>query len=168
LFLYAVDQDTTGMPAGEIRLRDGAGRPTGIMLPTRRYAVTYLLTAWAGDPLTEHQLLGAVLVAHAAQDQLDREYLRGVLAEADVCLSVHVGRASSAMAWEVTGVPGRSGLALTVLAPAVPPLAQITAPPAEQLELITKTQPRSHDRDTPQPEAPQPAPRWRRTTRTEP
>jgi Pvc16 N-terminal domain len=172
-FLYSVDEDTTGLPAGEIRLRDGAGRPAGILLPARRYAVTYLLTAWAGDPLTEHRLLGAVLVAHAGHDELGREYLRGVLAEADVCLPVYIGRASRTVAWDGAGMPRRSALALTVLAPAVPPLAQIAAPPAEQLELVARAWPPAREPGGPQPggpqpELPQPGRRWRRTTRSEP
>ena len=172
MFLYAVEEDTTGMPAGEIRLRDAAGRPAGVLLPTRRYAVTYLLTAQAGDPLAEHRLLGAVLVAHAIQDQLGPEHLRGVLAEADVWLPIHIGRADRALAGDRAAVPDRSGLAVTVLAPAVPPLTQIDAPLAEQLELVTRSQPQdpqpqSQQPQSQQPEAPEPARRWRRATRTE-
>jgi hypothetical protein len=178
VFLHAVEEDITGMPAGEIRLRDAAGRPTGVMLPTRRYAVTYLLTAQAADPLAEHRLLGAVLVAHANQDQLGPEHLRGVLAEADVWLPIHIGRADRALARDRAATPDRSGLVLTVLAPAVPPLAQIGAPLAEALELVTRSQPPAPERASPQPqrppsqgqppEGPEPARRWRRATRTEP
>ena len=120
--LHAVDEDTSGLRASEIRLRDETGRASGVALPTRRYALTYLVTAWAGDPVTEHRLLGAVLVAHAGHDHLTGEYLRGGLAEADECLPVYIGRAGLAVHWDRLGLAGHSGLVLTVLAPAVPPL----------------------------------------------
>jgi hypothetical protein len=167
LFLHAVNEDTSGLQASEIRLRDETGRTAGILLPTRRYALTYLLTAWAGDPLTEHRLLGTVLVAHAGREQLDGEHLRGALAEAGECLPVHIGRAGHEVRWDHLGLPGRSGLVLTVLAPAVPPLAQITAPPAEQIELVTTGRPDAPGQDIARPQAPDPTRRWRRVTRTE-
>lgn len=168
VFLHAVDEDTTGLQASEIRLRDETGRTAGILLPTRTYALTYLLTAWAGDPLTEHRLLGAVLVAHAGHDQLGGEQLCGVLAEAGECLPVHIGRPGHEVRWNHLGLPERSALVLTVLARAVPPLDQIVAPPAEQLKLISRALPHAPGRDIAQPEVPEPARRWRRTTRTEP
>ena len=117
VFLHAVDEDTTGLRASEIRLRDENGRASGIMLPIRRYALTYLLTAWAGDPVDEHRLLGTVLLAHAGHDHLAGEHLRGALAEAGECLPVHIGRAGHDVRWDRLGLPGHNGLVLTVLAP---------------------------------------------------
>jgi len=168
VFLHAVDEDTAGLPAGEIRLRDETGRTAGIVLPTRRYTVSYLVTAWAGDPLTEHRLLGAVLVAHAGQDELGREHLRGVLADADVCVPLHIGQSGRPVAWDRLGLPGRSALTLTVLAPAVPPLVRSPAPPAEQLELVARSRPHPPGQDVAPPEDAGLARRWRRSTRTEP
>jgi hypothetical protein len=168
VFLHAVDEDTTGLRASEIRLRDENGRASGIMLPIRRYALTYLLTAWAGDPVDEHRLLGTVLLAHAGHDHLAGEHLRGALAEAGECLPVHIGRAGHDVRWDRLGLPGHNGLVLTVLAPAVPQLAQIIAPPVEQIELAARTHPHPAGRDIAPPDGDEPSPRWRRTTRTEP
>jgi Pvc16 N-terminal domain len=167
VFLHAVDEDTSGLRASEIRLRDENGRASGIMLPIRRYALTYLLTAWAGDPLAEHRLLGTVLLAHAGHDHLAGEHLRGALAETGECLPVHIGRAGHEVRWDRLGLPGHNGIVLTVLAPAVPQLAQIIAPPVEQIELVARTKPHRTGRDV-APDGDEPSPRWRRTTHTEP
>ena len=60
LFLWDVRRDTRSAASGfsEERLEDGGVRRH---LPDPEVSLRYLVTAWAGEPRDEHQLLGAVL-----------------------------------------------------------------------------------------------------------
>jgi hypothetical protein len=163
LFLHAVEEDTSGLAAADVRLRDADGRVRSALLPTRRYAVTYLVTAWAGDAAEEHRLLGAVLAAHAGRDTLDGECLRGALRMVDAHIPIAIGAGGAPAAPERLGAARHAGLALTVVVPVFPQPVAETAPPAENLDLIAATKPSV---PTPVPSA-GPARRWRRTSRTE-
>lgn len=164
LFLYAVEADTSGLAASDVRLRDTDGRVRSALLPIRRYAVTYLVTAWTDDPAEEHRLLGAVLTAHAGHDTLAGDCLRGTLRGIDAHIPIVIGAADRPAVPEHIGAARRSGLALTVFVPVIPMLVAETAPPAENLELVAGTLPPVAG----PPSSPPPVHRWRRTTRTEP
>ncbi len=162
LFLYAVSENLDGVPAARVQVRDTDGRMTGTLAPDRSYHLSYLVTAWAADVAEEHELLGAVLGAHAEQDSLGTDYLRGSLHHLDTALPVRVGWSPSgrgAELWAALGLPMRTALDLTVTAPALPSRLRHVAPPVETVELTVHS-------DVPGPVA-APRRRWERTTITE-
>jgi len=163
LFLHTVEEDTSGLAAADVRLRDPDGRIRSALLPTRRYAVTYEVTAWAADVTEEHRLLGAVLSAHAGRDTLDGDCLHGALRLVDTHIPIVIGAVGRPVPPDRVDAPRRTGLGLTVVVPVFPTPAAQTAPPAENLDLIATTAPR-------EPATPLPVPRrrWRHTSRTEP
>jgi uncharacterized protein DUF4255 len=164
LFLYGLRENLEGVPAGRVQVRDAAGRVTGTRAPTRSYYLSYVVTAWAADTAEELELLGAVLGAHADQDCLTADFLRGSLGDLDTALPIRIGWSPVAREhdfWSAAGVPMRAALDLTVLVPVLPSRLRSAAPPVETVDLdvydIT-------NRDDP---AESPRRRWRRTTITE-
>lgn len=163
LFLYSVEADTSGLAAADVRLRDADGRVRSAQLPTRRYAVTYLVTARAHDPAEEHRLLGAILVAHATRDTLDGDCLRGDLTGVDAHIPIIIGVDGAPAVPNRLDAPRHATLTLTVVVPVFPLPVRETAPPAENLDLIAGALPGAAATTTP----PTPPGRWRRATRTE-
>ena len=162
LFLYAVTENLDGVPAARVRVRNAEGRVTGTLAPTRSYHLSYLVTAWAADTAEELELLGAVLGAHAEEDSLGPDYLRGSLHSLETALPVRLGWSPmhrSQEMWGALGVPMRTALDLTVTAPALPSRLRQPAAPVRTVELDV------HDSVHLEPEPPQR--RWERTTITE-
>lgn len=163
LFLYGVSENLDGVPAARVRVRDAGGRVTGTHAPTRSYHLSYLVTAWASDTSEELELLGAVLGAHADQDCLAADFLRGSLHDLDTALPVRIGWSPVARGgdlWGALGVPMRAALDLTITAPVLPSRREPPAPPVHSVELEVH--------DTAHQELPEPAtPRWRHTSITE-
>jgi hypothetical protein len=165
LFLFAVSENLDGMPVGPVRIRNAEGRVTATMSSPRSYHLSYLVTAWAADVAEEHELLGAVLGAHAEQDSLHADYLRGSLRDLEAALPIRLGwspAAGRADLWGAIGIPMRTAVELTVTAPALPSRLKAAAPPVEALELDVHDM---VDRE-PQPE-PTLRRRWERTKITE-
>ena len=161
-FLYGIADAPTGMPAARIRVRNAAGRVTGSVAPVHFYHVSYLVTAWAADTEKEHELLGAVLEAHADEDVLGPEHLCGTLAGQSSGLPVRLGWSPASGGpdlWGALGVPMRSAVDMTITAPALPSRMRKPAPLVEAAVLDV------HDTVERAPEPPQP--RWRRTSITE-
>jgi hypothetical protein len=162
VFLYAVSENLDGVPAARVHVRNADGRVTGTLAPTRSYHLSYLVTAWAADTAEEHELLGAVIGAHAEQDSLGPDYLRGSLHDLDTALPVRVGWAPVGRGqdiWGALGLSMRTALDLTVTAPALPSRLKQVAPPVETVELDVHT-------ELPKP-VQTPRRRWERTTITE-
>ncbi|UOZ05645.1 DUF4255 domain-containing protein [Amycolatopsis sp. WQ 127309] len=164
LFLYEIGEELDGQAGAGIRLRGPDGRVTGTVLPVRRYRLTYLVTAWATTVAAEHDLLGAVLAAHAGRPVLTPELLPGRLGELAEPLPIRLGRHRAGGGehdlWHALGVPLRTALDLTVTAPVVPTRIEDPAPPVHTVELGV--------RDEPAASAPRTGPRWTRTSRTAP
>ncbi|MGQ0839850.1 Pvc16 family protein [Actinokineospora sp.] len=138
VFLYAVNENLDGVPAARMHVRNADGRVTGTLAPTRSYHLSYLVTAWAADTAEEHELLGAVIGAHAEQDVLSPDYLRGSLHNLDMSLPVRVGWSPVYRGqdlWGALGVSMRTALDLTVTAPALPSRLKQAAPPVQTVDL---------------------------------
>lgn len=162
VFLYGIAECTEGMPSAPIRVRDDAGHVTGSIAPARFYHLSYLITAWAGSAEKESELLGAVLEGYTENDSLGTQHLSGVLATLTSGLTVRFGWSPAAAGheiWGALGIPMRSALDMTVLAPALPSRLRKPAPPVEAVQLDV------HDTVRRGPE--EPHPRWRRTSITE-
>lgn len=78
--LHRVRESPDGSGAGWNELRSAEGAVVGRVPPTRRYRLTYLLTAVATDVRTEHDILGHVLSGSAATEVVPAAHLRGSLA----------------------------------------------------------------------------------------
>lgn len=140
LFLYAITEDLDGMSAAPMRLRTADGRGTGRVAPPRSYHLSYLVTAWAADVSAEHELLGAVIGAHAEQDVLAPQQLRGTLRDLGRSLPIRIGWSPAAHqeVWAALGVAMRTSVELTVTAPALPSRLKPLAPPVEERQLSVR------------------------------
>jgi len=142
-YLYDV-REAPQPPAADIVLtRDENDRAIGWQRPVRRYRVSYLLSAWAGDaPGREHELLGAVLAGCAVANAVPPDCLWGSLSGATEPVLVVCSPADPVMGaaqhWSALGVPARTALDLMVLAPVIPPLITELAPPVEGLALSAR------------------------------
>lgn len=80
LFLWDVRRDLRHAQMGVQYEQDGDGRNV-VRRPDPELALSYLVTAWAGEPRDEHQLLGSVLRSLLAHSQIPAEH---VVPELDV------------------------------------------------------------------------------------
>jgi hypothetical protein len=89
----------------------------------------------------EHELLGAVIGAHAENDVLDTEHLRGTLRDLGSPLPVRVGWSPAGThqeIWGALGVTMRTSVELTVTAPALPSRLKPLAPPVQERALTVR------------------------------
>jgi Pvc16 N-terminal domain len=158
-FLYDVREPQP--PAADAMLtRDEDGHPAGWQRPVRRYLVSYLLTAWPGGgdgAAGEHELLGAVLTGCAVTGAIPADCLQGVLAGTAEPLPLVCAApdrvADAAQLWAALGVPARTALDLSVVAPVVPPLLTDLAPAIHSLEIgIQRPPPAQPATRQPQPD----------------
>lgn len=146
LFLYDIAEDTGGLAGQERLLRDAAGHAVAWQQATRRYRLSYLLTAWSADAAAEHELLGAVLTGCvAAGPLLPADCLRGTLADAGLPAEVRcappaaAADGGAATLCQALGVPPRAAFTLVLVAPVRPPAEAGLAPPARAIELGAAT-----------------------------
>lgn len=101
--------------------RSDEGQVVGRLPPNRIYRFTYLVSAIARDTLTEHELLGTVLVGLAADDVVPEQHLRGVLSDCGRTLMVRCAPdrqdARASEQWPTWNLTGRTCLELRVQAP---------------------------------------------------
>jgi Pvc16 N-terminal domain len=133
LYLHDVREEAELTPAGWSTVRDAEGNVIGRSPPQLRYRLTYLLTAWAGDPLAEHEMLGAVLAGCAVHQTIPVESLRGRMAEAGQPVLVRCAPFERGCdpreLWAAWRIPPRTALELSVLAP-LPVAAMASVPSA--------------------------------------
>lgn len=163
LFLHDVREDPSGLAAAGYRVRGQDGRIAATVLPTPRYRLSYVVTAWAGEEEAELRLLDAVLCAHAGQQVVPAEFLMGTLRAQEIPAQFGPPADASVLpaVWQAATVPMRTCLELAVLAPAAPPRVLDPAPPAEAIELSV----RPHPEPTPPPTTSRR--RWERANVTE-
>ncbi len=143
-FLYDIREDEEGRPAGWSAVRDKDGRTIGRQQAPRRYALRYLVTAWAAGPaVAEHELLGTLLPASAGLDVLPGECLRGSLAGAGgpvLLRCAPAGRDTDpGRCCAGFGLPPRAFLDLRLVVPVVPAQEQGLASPVREIALdVTK------------------------------
>lgn len=152
LYLHDVREEAEITPSNWSSLRGEDGQVIGRQPPQRRYRLTYLVTAWANDPLYEHELLGNVLAGCALHHTIPAVALRGSLAEAGQAVMVRCAPVERGCdpreLWAAWRIPPRTSLELSVLAPMpVAALVQVASPPRE-IDV------RSARKPTPVPDAP--------------
>jgi hypothetical protein len=133
LYLYDVREDLDRRAVGYERIREGR-RVVGQRPPPRRFALSYLVTAWTKRPEDEHRLLSAVLSCFLRFDALPEEVLEGSLADQPVPVVVTVAlpppddRSISDL-WTALGGDLKPSLDLVVTAPVDTGRAIEPAPP---------------------------------------
>ena len=147
LFLADIRENLDMRRSDPREITDAQGNVTARQARPRYYALTYVLTAWAGTPEDEHRLLGAALVALLRHDYLPAEICRGGLADLSregFAVRVRVGGTlfTERMAtelWSALGSDYRPSLSVTVHTPVptgvpIPAGPPQTQPPAFSVE----------------------------------
>lgn len=138
-FLYDIREDPMGRAVDWDDVRDEHGRVIGRQPPPRRYELSYLVTAWAGDADLEHRLLSDVLRLVFRGEIIPAEFRVGSLSETTLPVLLRVVRPdaphSPAQVWADLGLPPRLVVDLAVTAPLVPALVTDLPSPAEDMQL---------------------------------
>ena len=137
-FLYDIREEPNGRAADWDTVRDERGRVIGRQPPPRRYEMSYLVTAWAGDAALEHRLLSEVLRLAFVGEAVPTDCRVGSLAENGRPVLRVVRQDpphSPSQVWSDLGLPPRLVVDVAVTATLVPPLDTILAPPAEGMHL---------------------------------
>lgn len=143
-FLYDIREDVSLLASDVVALRDTDGQTTARRAPTRHYRLRYLLTAWVADnePLTEHELLAAVLRGAVADLTIPADCLAGSLVEAGELVPMRCAPAGEKPAgvdmWAACGLPPRTTLDLVVTAPLVPLAITDLAPAPSAIDMNTE------------------------------
>lgn len=132
-FLGAVSQEPDGAAAHWSMMRDLENHPLGRTGPSPRYRLLFLITARCADPVTELDLLGAVLTGCAWQGTLPRECLRGRLA--DLAEPIVARCAPDDGPDPRRRFPLRTVLPLTLLVPLTGGPVEPVAPPPRRVRL---------------------------------
>lgn len=134
LYLYDIREDLARRDVGWQELRDEAGRVTERRPPSRRYKLSYLVTAWTQRPEDEHRLLAAVLSCFVAHETLPEDVLTGGLAGgrqevyATIALPPPPDRSLSDV-WSALGGELKPSLDLVVDVPLPVRRAEVAGPP---------------------------------------
>jgi hypothetical protein len=146
LFLHDIVEDVAGLATTSVYVRGADGRVMGTQAPLRHYRLSYLITAWAADAAEEHRVLGQILAAHSGHDVLTTDWLHGALRELDIAIPVRLGAHQSGptepSTWAALGIPARTSIELSVIAPVPPTLNTDIAPPVRQVGLDVGAIPR--------------------------
>jgi len=115
-------------------VRDAEGRVAHRQPPPRRFALSYMITAWAERPEDEHRLLSSALAALVGFAVLPADVLEGPLGEQSYPLVVTIGLApregrATADRWRAIGGKLKPSLDLVVVAPVVVARAVPSGPP---------------------------------------
>ncbi len=137
VYLYDVREDLSRREVMHVDVRDDEGRITGRRPPSRRFRLSYLLTAWTQRPEDEHRMLDALLGCFLQADQLPDDVLMGALATAalPVITSVALPPAqdrSFSDIWSALGGELKPSLDLCVIAPFDPGRFVPAAPLVEE------------------------------------
>lgn len=126
-FLYDIREDVSSLAAYSDDIRAIDGTVSARRMPVRRYRLRYLLTAWTaeGAAVSEHQLLGAVLVGCVEHQTLPDDCLAGSLADTGHLVTLRCAPSDDEPVgvdpWVRLGLPPRTTLDLIVIAPLIPP-----------------------------------------------
>jgi hypothetical protein len=140
LFLYDV-RENRQLRSNEWQLdRPGNGSVTRHRAP-RRVDCSYLITAWAGDPLSEHLLLGRVLQALLRSPVITGDLPQGELAGQQLPTSILQPSLLQGIGefWQAMGNKPRAAVHLTVTV-AVDTAAPATVPEVREptIRLVSK------------------------------
>lgn len=136
LFLYDVHENIEARAGDWIELRDETGMMVGLQPPVRRYDLTYAVSAWGGSIDEQHELLGTLLRAMPAYDDIPDEHLTGRLREQEIAVRLRIGNLGGFTSlWDALGQTPVTALALVATIPVLPPIITDLAPAASSMDL---------------------------------
>lgn len=133
LYLYDIREDLDRRNMAHYSVHDDSGRVTERRPPPRRFALSYLVTAWTQRPEDEHRLLSAMLSCFLRFDALPQDDLQGALSDQTLALPVKIAlpppddRSISDL-WSALGGELKPSLDLIVVAPFDPTRERPVAP----------------------------------------
>jgi len=137
-------------------VRNEHGLVIGRRPPTRRFELTYLITAWAKDADREAELVDAVLTAINPNSRIDPDSLPGSLKGTQVTFRFEGDAAAS---YAQLDLPPRTVLGIVVNAPLVQPMDTDLEKPAARITLGVDRTP-GPDGFAPPPPSPRERRRW--------
>ena len=122
LYLYDIREDTERRQVGYGRVLERSGKVIERRPAPRRFALSYLVTAWTKRPEDEHNLLSLVLGCFLRFEELPHDSLQGVLATQPFPVLVRVAlppaeERSISDLWTALGGELKPSLDLVVIAP---------------------------------------------------
>jgi hypothetical protein len=158
LFLFGLHDDPSGRESGWDETRDSRGAVLARRAPTRRCALSYLVTARASKVDEEHRLLSVALRTMIFTDTLPVDCMPAALAALGTPVQIRVADTEPGTLWSNLGMPARAAFAIRVSTPFVPEPDTELAPPAQKLRLDT-----GQTVNRPKPLSPAEPKRWVRT-----
>ena len=141
LFLYGLKDDRDSRESGFADQRDERGAVLARQEPTRRCALSYLVTARAPKISVEHLLLSLALRTMMFTDALPADCMSDALAAVGAPVLIRVAESDPGALWSNLGMPARAAFAITVSAPFLPEPDTDIAPPAEKIHLDASQKP---------------------------
>lgn len=135
LFLFALREDRDGRESGFADQRNERGTVQSRQEPSRRCALSYLVTARAPKISEEHLLLGVALRTMLFTETLPADCMPTSLAATDTPVFIRIADNDPGALWSNLGMPARAAFAITVSAPFLPDPDTDIAPPAEKIRL---------------------------------
>lgn len=136
LYLYDIREDVERRNVAYEEVRDEQGRVTERRPPPRRFALSYLITAWTQRAEDEHRLLSSMLDCFLGMEQLPRELL-DLSPAPDVALPVTIGvppreERSIADVWTALGGELKPSLDLVVTVPLATSASSVAGRPVRE------------------------------------
>lgn len=135
LYLYQIQEDTKRRDVAYREVRDESGRVTERQSPPRRFALSYLVSAWTQRPEDEHRLLSSVLACFLRFGVLPSDVLAGSLVDEDLPVTIALPPPSDRHLtdlWTALGGELKPALDLVVTAPFAAGLPRAVGPPVQQ------------------------------------
>jgi len=134
IYLYDIREDLRRREVEWEPVRDKTGKITSRKPPSRRFKLSYLVTAWTQRPEDEHRLLAALLSCFVSNEIVPKELLAGVLATLDEPLYVTIAQPppqdrSLSDVWTALGGELKPSLDLVVTSPIVDARSETAGPP---------------------------------------
>jgi uncharacterized protein DUF4255 len=122
VYLYDIREDVSRRQVQFEEVRDDQGRVIDRRQPSRRFRLTYFLTAWTQRPEDEHRLLANLLGCFLTQDYLPADVLTGSLRDAGkvvvATVAMPVGHEKQiSEVWSALGGELKPSLDLAIVAP---------------------------------------------------
>ena len=122
LYLYDIREDLSRRDTAWVDVRGDDGRVKERRLPSRRFRLSYLATAWTQRPEDEHRLLSALLSGFLRHEFFPPELLKGALEGEEVPVLVTVAlppddERKIADTWSALGGELKPSLDVVVTAP---------------------------------------------------
>jgi len=134
-FLYRVAEDLSARAAAWSDVRDVTGKVTARVPVSRRYQLTYLLTAWAEDVGREHALLGMALAGLGVGSSVPAQHLPESLPDVALAVASPEFPVAPLDLWSALGIPPRASFEVVLTAPMPVPVVTELAPVPDTVDL---------------------------------